>query len=76
MAEELTRGTLVDVYASDGAGRPLVLQGPAEIAGYARNQCYIVKELKHGTTWHRHSSQVRIAGHLMPADWFAGKQGR
>ncbi|MGT2461151.1 hypothetical protein [Sinomonas atrocyanea] len=60
-------GTEVDVYSADGAGRPLVYQCTATIAGYARNECYVVA--KDGCTWHRHASQVRIAGQTMPADW-------
>ncbi|MCU6479041.1 hypothetical protein [Arthrobacter sp. A2-55] len=66
---KLEIGTAVDVYSVDGGGRPAVYQGPATIAGYARNRCYVVREATHGTTWHRHESMVRAAGQLMPADW-------
>ncbi|WP_026535763.1 hypothetical protein [Arthrobacter sp. H14] len=73
---QLTIGTTVDVYASEGHSRPHVLQGQAVIVGYARNQCYVVKEPNFGTTWHRHASEVRIAGQTMPADWHPLKAGR
>lgn len=64
---KLEIGTEVDVYNSDGADKPNVKQGTATIAGYARNQCYVVREARFGTTWHRHASQVAPAGQLLPA---------
>lgn len=70
---QLEIGTPVDVYASDGVGRPNVWQGTAEIAGYARNRCDVVRELNFGTTWHRHTSQVRPVGELLPAGWHPKK---
>lgn len=66
---KLEVGTAVDVYDASGPGGPLVYQGPATIAGYARNNCYVVREEKHRTTWHRHFSLVIPTGQLMPSSW-------